>query len=66
MVEQVSKEIREKLQARARDGKLSCAAAHKFAQEQGISLESLGKIIAELEIKIVECQLGCFSGSKRH
>jgi len=42
------------------DGYLTCAAAHKLAEEEGFQLLEIGAAADELGIKITGCQLGCF------
>ncbi len=44
----------------ARDGRLSCEAAHAIGKELNISLQDIGAVCNELKIKIAACQLGCF------
>ncbi|MDR2018618.1 MAG: hypothetical protein LBQ00_07090 [Syntrophobacterales bacterium] len=39
---------------------LSCAKAHRLAQEHEISLKEIGDTCNRLGIKITECELGCF------
>jgi hypothetical protein len=45
-----------------RDGKkkLSCLEAMRLSKENGISLKEIGEICNRCEIKIMECELGCF------
>jgi len=45
-----------------RDGKavLPCAAAFMLAGKLGASLSDIGRICNRENIKIVQCQLGCF------
>ncbi len=50
----------EKIQARARDGKISCLQAQKLADEEGMPYKEMGEMLNELKIKITQCQLGCF------
>ncbi len=44
------------------DGKLSCAEAHRIAEENRIHLSVIGRVCNEGEerIKITKCMLGCF------
>jgi hypothetical protein len=46
-----------------RNGKecLPCAAAFRLAEECEVGVRQIGKICQENGIKIVQCQLGCFS-----
>jgi hypothetical protein len=50
----------EKIKTQAKDGKLSCHAALKLAEEEGIPSRTLGELLNELKIKVASCQLGCF------
>ena len=53
-------ELKAKIRAAAPEGKISCAAAMRLAEELVISRQDLGKLLNELKIKISQCQLGCF------
>ena len=53
-------ELQAKIKAAAPQGKISCAAAMRLAEELVISRQDLGKLLNELKIKIKQCQLGCF------
>jgi hypothetical protein len=53
-------EIKAKIRAGAKDGKMACAAAFKLAQDLGLSRKEMGELLNELHIKITQCQLGCF------
>lgn len=44
----------------AKDGRISCRKAFEIAEDTGVPVREVGKIIDELGIKIVGCQLGCF------
>ena len=56
------KQLREIILKRTEDGKLSCAEAHKIAEELGVHLALIGRICndGEEKIKITQCLLGCF------
>ncbi len=41
---------------------LSCHRAHVMAEDLGVELQQIGQICHEEQIKIVDCQLGCFGG----
>ncbi len=56
----MSAEIKEKLREKSKEGKISCAQAEAVAAECGVSRQEVGRLINELELKIVACQLGCF------
>lgn len=59
-MEMVEEEIRAALREAAREGKISCAVAHKIAAEKEVSLKRVGELLNEMKIKVSECQLGCF------
>jgi hypothetical protein len=44
----------------AKDGSVSCAAAHKVAKETGVTPMETGVVIDLLEYRIGRCQLGLF------
>lgn len=52
--------LKAKIKAAAPEGKISCAAAMRLAEELVISRQDMGKLLNELQIKIKQCQLGCF------
>jgi len=53
-------ELIARIETAAPEGKISCAAAMRLAEELVISRQQLGKLLNELQIKIKQCQLGCF------
>lgn len=53
-------EIKARIKAAAPSGKIPCAAAFQLAEELQITRSSLGELLNELNIKIIQCQLGCF------
>ncbi|MCL4501947.1 MAG: hypothetical protein M1438_08825 [Deltaproteobacteria bacterium] len=53
-------ELKAKIRAAAPEGKISCPAAMRLAEELVISRKDMGKLLNELKIKIKQCQLGCF------
>ena len=54
--EKLEKAVREK----AKEGKLPCAMCFKIAEEFGISKKEMGEVLNDLNIRISQCQLGCF------
>lgn len=57
----MSKEkIKEVLTEKAPQKKLPCKLAFEIAKEYGFSLRDIGEVANELNIKITNCQLGCF------
>ncbi len=53
-------DLKNRIRAAAPEGKISCAAAMRLAEELVISRQQMGKLLNELRIKIKQCQLGCF------
>ena len=57
----VSKEVlKEAVKNAAREGRLTCEKAHELGKELGVTLQEIGAVCNELQIKIKTCQLGCF------
>ena len=57
--------IAQTLQKKVKDGRISCAAAHRIAQELNEPPERVGQTADLLEFRIGKCQLGLFGyGSK--
>jgi hypothetical protein len=54
------KKVEEAIRGKAKEGKIPCAVCFKIAEEHGISKRELGTILNEINIKIGQCQLGCF------
>ncbi len=53
--------LKEAIKSKVNDNnKISCKDAFKIAEEQGLSVGEVGKVINEMSIKISGCQLGCF------
>lgn len=52
--------IKEKLVEMAHDGKITCAECFAVAEDLGISVDGFAQILTGMNIKIIECQLGCF------
>ncbi len=59
MVEAKEK-IRSLLRKKSVHGKIPCPAARKIAEELNVRFREVGKIADELDIKITDCELGCF------
>lgn len=59
-VKAFASKIESKVRAKAKDGKLKCAEAFALAREENVSISRIGEALNELEIKISNCQLGCF------
>jgi len=56
----VDTNVKEKVMALAKEGKLPCKKALALADELGVSPSAVGKAANDSSIKIVGCQLGCF------
>ncbi len=56
----MKKELKEEMLKKTVDGRLTCAAARKLAEDLGLSYKEVGSAADELGIKIKDCQLGCF------
>jgi len=52
--------IKHLLKAQAVDGRLSCTAARKIAEDLKVPFGEVGKAANALKIKIRDCELGCF------
>ena len=53
------------LRERSRDGKIPCPVALQVAKELGVPTREVGRLLDELKIKVVECQLGLFHEQKQ-
>jgi len=53
-------ELVQALKQNEKDGKISCTAARKIAEELQIPVRVVGDAANELNIKIKGCELGCF------
>lgn len=53
-------ELEKRLRQTARDNRLPCAAALALAKALNIPTVEVGKAANKLNIKICNCQLGCF------
>jgi hypothetical protein len=58
--EDIQAEVIEALKKEATEGRIPCERAQQLAGELGVPLALVGRALDLLEIKIVECQLGCF------
>lgn len=50
----------ERVRAMAIEGRLPCAAAHRLAEELGVTVPDVGWAADEEKLRITKCQLGCF------
>jgi len=59
--ERIAGEIQKKI----REGKISCSAAHRIAEELGVTPAEVGVAIDLLEARIERCQLGLYGYSPK-
>ena len=52
--------IRDAVRKAAIGGRLSCEKAHELGKELEVTLQEIGAVCNELNIRIKDCQLGCF------
>ncbi len=52
--------IRSAIKEKAVDGRLPCPLARKIARELSVPFKEVGEAADELEVKITDCELGCF------
>jgi len=52
--------IQEEVEKNSRNGRISCPVARKIAEELSVSYQEVGMAADALNIKITDCELGCF------
>lgn len=52
--------VTEEIKKKSINGKLPCPVARKLAKELSVSYKEVGRAADELNIKITDCELGCF------
>jgi hypothetical protein len=57
---QLNKTVAEKIEYMAKEGSITCAAAHKIGKELNLLPSEIGIQIDLMELRIIECQLGLF------
>jgi len=57
---ELSEQILKAVKELSPDGKMTCAAARKLAEELKVPYNVIGSAADELKIKIQSCDLGCF------
>lgn len=50
----------EEIKRKAINGKLPCPIARRIAKELSVSYREIGRVADELNVKITDCELGCF------
>ena len=54
------KKLEETIKEKAKGGKIPCAVCFKIAEDFKISKKEMGEILNEINVRISQCQLGCF------
>jgi hypothetical protein len=55
-----TEKIRELIEKRAVNNRLPCPAARRIAKELSVSYKEVGRTADEMNVKITDCELGCF------
>jgi hypothetical protein len=50
----------EAIKQRSQDNRITCAVCFQIAEEYGIPKRELGKLLDELGVKVIQCQMGLF------
>ena len=58
--EWMTEALEQQLRDLAADGKVNCAEAQKFAEDNNIPLSKMRSFLDVLQFKVGKCQLGCF------
>jgi hypothetical protein len=53
-------QVIEAVKERAKEDRIPCAVCFQIAEEYGIPKRELGKLLNELGIKVIQCQMGLF------
>ena len=56
----MSVELEQEFTALAVNGRVACAQAQKFGTKHDIPLKNIRKFMDVLQLKVSNCQLGCF------
>ena len=54
------KKLEETIKEKAKGGKIPCAVCFKIAEDFKISKKEMGEVLNEINVRISQCQLGCF------
>lgn len=57
---EIAAEVLEAVQRVAKDGRISCTAARKLAEELKVPVRVVGEAADTLKVRIKACELGCF------
>jgi hypothetical protein len=60
MPEDIPQKVIDAVKKEAADEKMDCERAQALAGELGVPILTVGRALDLLNIKIVQCQLGCF------
>ncbi len=60
LVEQVTPELTEAVEAKSADGRINCETLRKLAEDTGVSYKVAGTAADLAGIRIHNCGLGCF------
>jgi hypothetical protein len=52
--------VKKRFEQQAKDGRITCAECLEIGKELGYPTKKIGPMLLEMNIKIVQCQLGCF------
>ena len=61
MQREIPDRIKSAVESKTKDGKLTCRDALAIAERMDVTPRMIGKAADRLGIKIVNCQLGCFT-----
>jgi len=56
----MTEELQQQLRKIAPEGKITCVQAHRFAHQQSLELNKMKLLLDVCDIRLKECQLGCF------
>lgn len=52
--------VKKELAGRAVDGRITCAECFAVAEKLNVPKDDFAKILNDMDIRIIKCQLGCF------
>ncbi|HOV78953.1 MAG TPA: hypothetical protein PK728_02510 [Bacillota bacterium] len=59
-MQEIPQEVLKAVEKTAKDGRITCSAARKLAEELKVGPRVVGGACNQLKIKIKACELGCF------
>ena len=60
LIERVTPELVDAIEAKTEDGKIACAMLRKLAEDHGVAYKVAGAAADVNGIKVRDCDLGCF------